>query len=265
MASTTKFERKSKPSRKTVRQQSDIRDLSKGVLTLMKRVETKVMSVKHTDGPQPLSSDSPVYDLVHTTDSKLAQQAIVHVLGKGVYRARLATVLNMSSSGGGIVNSTLATSTLGSVTEFASFQAIFNEFFLQHMRVKWQPNSLYNGPMTYLPATTVASLPIGITDLQHSQNAYSSLTNMSDSPGIQFANTGKEFVHIWKNIENHNDVSLPYVPGTSTVQGWAQVSNASLYSGMLQIISQAAPPGLPVSSVLGTFLVEYDVYFRNRY
>jgi hypothetical protein len=242
-----------------------LRNQARTVLSLKKKVESKTRVIKYTDGPQPLLVDGPTYEYLITDESKLMNSAIVNVLGSTVYRARLGTVLNMSSSAGGIVNSTLATSTLGSVTEFASFTAIFNEFFLQHMRVTWQPNSLYNGPMTYLPATTVASLPIGITDLQHSQNAYSSLTLMADSPGMKLENTGKSFVHTWTNVEKHTDVSLPFVPGTSTTQSWCQVASAGLYSGMLHIISQAAPPGLPVSSVLGTFLVEYDVYFRNRY
>jgi hypothetical protein len=233
------------------------------ILSLMTAVESKSRIV-YTDGPTRLGTDS-VMEYFHTKESSILVNTMNHIFGDKLFRARLGTILNMSSSGGGIVNSTIATSTLGSVTEFASFQALFNEFFLQNMKVTWQPLSLYNGPMTYLPATTVASLPIGVVDLQHGQNAYTSMTLMADNPHIRLENTGKAFIHTWHNVEDHRDTSLPYVTGAAVTQSWCQVSNTSFYSGQLQFISQSAPPGLPVSSVLGSFLVEYDVYFRNRY
>jgi hypothetical protein len=179
------------------------------------------------------------------------------------YEFRLSTALNMSSSGAGVVNSTISNSTLASQADFAVLVGIFNEYFIKSFTVEWKPISQYQFPLTGLPdGKTVANAPIGKADLQHGQAAYSSLTLMSDNFRFGYHSTGSPFKETWVNSEHQSDQTVPSL--TAPTQGWCPVNNAANYQGTLQFISQSAPPGLPVSSVLGTFIVHWDVVFRVR-
>ena len=99
-------------------------------------------------------------------------------------------------------------------------------------------------------------------DLQHGQTAYSSASTAADNFRFTFHNTGDPFKYSWKNTESPDDKVV--VTTTAATQAWTSVGNVANYLGSLQFISQAAPPGLPVSQVAGTFAVRWDILMRVR-
>jgi hypothetical protein len=123
--------------------------------------------------------------------------------------------------------------------------------------------SRYNYPLTGVTATSVSSLPVGTASLFHQQASYSSLAQMSNAVTFGYHNTADPFVHTWNNNERPmSGVVVAYA--ASQTQGWALSTGPAVYQGNIQILTQSAPPALPVSQVIGVFKVMYHVLFRNR-
>jgi hypothetical protein len=219
-----------------------------------------------SDYPLSLTPVDPGYVAVDTKESLLVGSVLSRMFAGRVYPFRLATVLNMSSSGTGIVNSIIATSSIQFNGDFIALSGVFNEFFVSEMRVAWEPVSMYNFPLTGTAATSVSSLPLGVASLQHSQPVYTSLATMAENYEYAHHNTGRPFAFKWKNVESKNStVVVAPVSTGSPVQSWAMCTDVASYTGTLQFLTQSAPPALPVTQVLGTFLVEYLVWFRVRF
>jgi hypothetical protein len=236
------------------------------VASVMSLVEHKelIPPFRGRDAPNMLTNPHSGYVLAETKESLVLRDTFRTLFGDRIYPFRLSTALNMSSSAGGVVNSTISNSVLVSQVDFVSLATVFNEFFIQDFEVRWMPNGRYQFPLTGLPdGKTISNLPIGSANLQHGQAAYSSLTTMSDNYDVGYHSTGDPFSRKWINTENsHVDTMVASL--TAPTQSWCPVNNASNYQGTLQFLSQSAPPGLPVSSVLGTFMVHFHVLFRVR-
>jgi hypothetical protein len=216
--------------------------------------------VKGTDAPAAIVPKALGYKLGPATDLTLGT-ALSRLFMDKVYKFRLATVLTMSSSGAGSVNSTLAVNAIGSNPDFVALSTVFNEFFVVCMDVKWVPVSHYNYPLTGVPATSVSSLPIGCAQLQHGQTPYTSTALASNNYDFSLKSTGDPWSYRWVNIEKS---SQGIVDNGVPTQSWCVASDFSQYSGLLQFIAPSAPPGLPASQVLGNFLVEWELLFRVR-
>jgi len=169
----------------------------------------------------------------------------------------------MSSSGAGIVNSTISNSVLTSQADFVSLSSVFNEFFVVKFMVRWIPVSRYQYPLGGSSTLSVANVPIGKADLQHGQAAYSSMSLLADNFAVGYHSTGDPFTEHWVNTEKH-DTETVVSSLTAPTQSWCTTNNVSNYQGTLQFLSQSAPPALPFSQVLGTFMVHWDVLFRVR-
>jgi hypothetical protein len=244
----------------------DVLKSVKQVASVMSLVEHKelVPPFRGRDAPNVLTNPHSGYVLAETKESLVLRDTFRTLFGDRIYPFRLSTALNMSSSAGGIVNSTLSNSVLTSQVDFVSLATVFNEFFVSSFEARWMPNSRYQFPLTGLPdGKTVANLPIGSASLQHGYAAYSSLTTMSDNYAVGYHSTGDPFSRTWINTEDPK-VETTVTTLTAPTQSWCPVNNASNYQGTLQFLSQSAPPGLPVSSVLGTFMVHFYVLFRVR-
>jgi len=234
----------------------------------MKKVEAKevVPMFKGTDHPVELRSSFLGYKFDPTDESKLLRNAFKSMFTGKHYTFELGTALNMSSSASGAINSVITCANLASLSDFSSLASVFSEYFIQRIEVKWQPVSRYNGPIGYLPATTVSSLPFSVTSLQNSQPAYTSMSSSLNNDKLSYENSNVPFSYTWVN---NNKMSADIVTDPSAfafapTQSWASVLAASLYTGSIQLLSQSAPPALPVSAVLGTFATKYLVSFRNR-
>lgn len=231
---------------------------------LMAKVEHKetIPQYRGRDGPVELSSDPMVHRFLDTKESISLRNSMRSLFGNKLYEFRISTALNMSSSAGGIVNSTLSNSTIASNADFVALSGVFNEFFVKRFDVTWHPVSRYQYPLTGTSAASVSSLPIGKADLQHGAVAYTSLSSMAENFSFRYHSTGDPFSDSWLNTERVSDKTL--ASETAPVQSWCNVNNVSSYQGTLQFLSQSAPPGLPASQVLGTFIVHWYVVFRVR-
>jgi hypothetical protein len=219
--------------------------------------------VRSKEDPSVLQPPYRGYSLQDTKESSLLRGALSSFFSEGEYTFSIKTILNMSSSGTGIVNSVIANSALNSVAEFGSLALVFSSYFIDRMDVRWQPVSLYNYPLTGSSTISVSSLPIGVASLQHNQAAYTSLGTMSNAARFQLKNTGEKFGSQWVNIESPSS-TVELLPGSAT-QAWNNTANAVDYTGTLQFLSQSAPPALPFTQVLGSFAVMWKVRFRNRF
>jgi hypothetical protein len=231
---------------------------------VMVKEETKepVRPFRGLDSPASLSLPHPGFSLTDTKESSLLRGTLTSFFSDKQYYFDIKTVLNMSSSATGAINSIIANAALSSVAEFGSLSALFNEYFIMSYTVAWEPVSMYNYPLTGVAATSVSSLPLGVAALQHAQPAYTSLTNMSNAARYAYHNSGRPFKYTWMN--NESATSTVLVPTSTTTQSWNSVANASNYTGNIQFLSQPAPPALPISAVLGTFSVVWRVLFRVR-
>jgi hypothetical protein len=237
----------------------------RAILSLKEKVEYKVPipPFRGSEAPAMLQPPHPGYLLRETKESQILTTVMSRMFSNKWYQFRISTILNISSSGTGAINSTIAMSLVQSNPDFVALSGVFNEFFIKSATVKYEPNSMYNYPLTGVVATSVSSLPVGCADLQHAQPAYTSITSATENWRYEHNNSGRPFVYGWQNSESPNSTVTPDTSGVNT-QSWCMVSNAANYTGNLQFISQPAPPALPVSQVLGVFLVEWDLLFRVR-
>jgi len=235
------------------------------VLKTMMLVEHKepVPTFRGSDAPTALRLPHPGYIHSDTKESLVLRDTFRTLFGDKHYKFRLSTVLNMSSSGAGVVNSTISNAVLVSQVDFVSLSTVFNEYFVQGFTVKWVPVSRYQYPLGGTSTLSVANLPMGKADLQHGQAAYSSLSTMSDNFAVGYHSTGDPFTERWNNTEDANKETV-VASLTAPTQSWCPVNNASNYQGTLQFLTQSAPPALPFSQVLGTFMCHWDVIFRVR-
>jgi hypothetical protein len=258
-----KTETKQKLQTGKVDKQSILRNchILSSVMTMVEHKDP-IPTFRGKDAPMVLTAQPRGFVLTDTKESILLRDSLRGLFTDKSYTFRLSTALNMSSSGAGIINSTISNSVLVSNADFVALATVFNEFFVERFEVKWQPVSRYNYPLTGVPATSVSSLPIGKGDLQHGQAAYSNLSDMASNFAVRYHNTADPFHDVWINTEKPTEQVVASL--TAPTQSWCTVNNASNYQGTLQYISQSAPPGLVVSSVIGTFMAHWDVHFRVR-
>lgn len=230
----------------------------------MPQLERKryVPAYKGTEGPTELIPDQIGFSFEETKESISNRDFLRSFIGDKHYRFRIGTVLNMSSNGANTVNSTLAVSALQFTGDFISLSTVFNEFFVVKMESHWQPVSMNNGPGGPQAATFETAIPLGSASLQHGATAASSLSVATDNYDFHYQSTGYPFTHNWINVEKSSETVL--ATQTSSTQSWCTVGNAANYQGQLHYIAQSAPPKLPVSQILGTFLTYWDIIMRVR-
>lgn len=229
------------------------------------QVESKVRKIPSKEEvlPHILRLPPPDYETMDTKESLILRDTFRNLFGDKHYAFRMSVALNMSSSAAGIVNSVISNSALTSNPDFVALSGVFNEFFVVSFDVHWMPVARYQYPLTGTSALSVANLPIGKADLQHGAAAYSSLSAMAENFAIRYHSTGDPFSDTWINTEKPTTETV-VASLTAPTQSWCTVNNVSNYQGTLQFISQSAPPGLPASQVLGTFMCHWKVLFRVR-
>lgn len=181
------------------------------------------------------------------------------------YAFMQSTTLTMTSSGAGIVNTTVLNSVLGLTTDFPSWAVLFDEFFIVKCHAQWQPNSRYNYPGGATgSALTNASAPLGMACIYHGGASYTGLAEMSNDSTFKLQNTAVPFSYTWINNERYQGgVDYQVASATTPIQGWCQTGSPLYYQGFMQFMS---PPGanLPVTTLLGVFIVHWHLRFRIR-
>jgi len=227
--------------------------------------EVKVPEKKRSqDKGEPIQlGRQPPIVLILSEEATLLRNAMRGLLGFGkIYAFNISSILNASSSGAGIINALINTSTISSNTDLIALSAVFQEAFIVSMAVHVQPVSRYQYPLTGVTATSVANVPMGYGLIQHNTPAYTSLAGLSQNYGFRLVSTGDPFSVTWYNAEN--PASGVSVSTTTPAQGWVQAIDMSIYTGNIQFLTQSAPPALPFSEVIFVAHVKYHVLFRCR-
>lgn len=249
---------------KSSERDSKVRESCKLVTKVMPQVEYKepIPTYRGKDAPSSLSPPASGFKYEDTKESISLRGSLRSLFGDKHYKFRLSTVLNMSSSGAGIVNSTIAVSALQFVSDFVSLSTVFNEFFVVSMCNKWEPVSRYQYPLGGSSILSVSSLPLGLASLQHGATAYTSLAGMADNYDFDLQSTGDPFRYDWHNTEKAGSTIVAEQSGNT--QSWCTTGNVANYQGQIQALTQSSPPALPFSQVLGTFFTVWEVIFRIR-
>jgi len=229
-------------------------------------VEKKLVEKKSDKSDVVVLGSSVIRSIEHTAESLLLKNAFSGLFGNKQYHFRISTSVLMSSSGAGSLNAVVTNITLGAIAQFSALSGVFSEYFIQGFHVHWEPVSQYGAPLAFLPATTLANVPLYMVGLQHQEPPYSSPDQMANHSSIAVHNTGRPFDYSWRNIEKSN-VDTVYGTedgGSASYQGWQNVANTNNYSGQMQFMAASGGVPLPASQVLGSFVVHYDTIWRIR-
>jgi len=168
-----------------------------------------------------------------------------------------------------------AINNVSSAVEWSSFAALFDEFFVKAVAIRFQPIQDTAGALINSTATNLQNLPLTLGEYQHdaakvtdNSTAWITLAGTSKS---KFMNTNKPWSYTWKNCEKFS-YTLPMGDQTtsSCTQTWCLTSAPSKYGGFIQVgtqyVSSATPNQTAIgqSVALGSLLVEYRVAFRAR-
>jgi len=256
-----------KKKSKVVKMSVDLRSGVKSVASLCLRSELKSEGkVKDPSLPAVLGSGGSTLVLTLTEEATMLRNTMRSMLGTKVYTFDLSTILSVSTSGAGILNSISNNFTLAANTDLISLAGVFQECFVVSQRCHWMPVSRYQYPLTGVTATSVANLPIGVASLQHAALAYTTISQSSENYAFALHSTGDPFVYTWHNSENPNSGVAVDAGSGSTVpcQGWSNSSLMSNYTGFVQFISGTAPPALPFSQQVAQLHVKWHCLFRCR-
>jgi hypothetical protein len=180
---------------------------------------------------------------------------------KTVIGSSVAQVAN----GSGFVNSVINISLVAGLSEFTSYATLFGEFFVTKVDIMWQPQSQYGSWSAGSAAAT--GQPLGVLSLHHGITAPTTIALASSNSSFKYAHTNHPWKYRWTNIEDPK--SKVVISPTSTLatptQAWCltDATSSGAYTGQVQFIS---PTNLGVTAALplGTYIVKWEVLFRNR-
>jgi hypothetical protein len=174
----------------------------------------------------------------------------------------------MSSTGGGIINSSVAANVCTGAAEFSPLSMLFNEFFIQDFELEWIPAFMNTGILgTAVVSSQTLNLPIGVASYHHGAILPTSLAGLTTNPTFRYFNSGMPFKYTWKNVEDPNSEVVVAVDASSTTpsQGWCLTASspAEQYSGVVLILSNSSPT-MSTGTTLGSFVYRANVLFRTR-
>jgi hypothetical protein len=211
--------------------------------------------------PSSSSSSTPRSLLMHPTTSLST--------GKKLFRARLGYVGALTTSSVGVLNAAVNVSTLATISEFASYATLFDEFFVHNFLVRYEPNNQFFGPCNVDPAAFLSwsTTLIIAAPLYHGSGTYTAASDMVNNIGHRVLNTGRPWTMKWINNESPTS-GVMVSASTSSVsptQGWCLTNSASAgnYTGLLQFRTSLPLP-FTSAKTLGQTVIVFDVSFRAR-
>jgi hypothetical protein len=220
----------------------------------------------------PSASDEKVERKVTpATSLALKYMKSPHTRGRGrTLRCRLGFVGAITTSAAGVINAAVNVSTIGTTSEFASFAAIFDEFFVHSMRVEYVPFNQFIGPSN-LDAAPFISWSSGLivgAPLYHGAASYAAASDMVNNVDHKALNTGVPWTQEWVNNEKPDcGVSASATTSAPTPsQSWCLTSatSAALYTGFLQYRTALPFSAFTSAKTLGQTVVTFDVSFRAK-
>jgi hypothetical protein len=163
---------------------------------------------------------------------------------------------------------------VGNAAEFASLDAVFDEFFVHSMKVSFRPVNAVAGALINTTATNLQTFPLTIYGLQHSAGNYgdSSSAHAAAMSALQhkWVTSGEPFKFTWKNVEKFGwKEPLGDQTTASSTQTWCMNLASSKYGGFIAAYSPFVT-GTVSSTVLGTSvplgvaIFQYHVAMRAR-
>lgn len=176
----------------------------------------------------------------------------------------LGSSYQLQTNSTGFISTQVSVNQVAVLPEFASFASLFDEFFVSKMVLVYQPYSQYQKTQT---GTIYIDFALALSQLHHGASLASSHANSVPNASFAAANTSTPFKYTWNNVEKRKTGQLQSADPSAAVpsQGWCLTSAApsALYTGSVQIISPSSVTG-PVTFVLGTVAVRWEVIFRSR-
>jgi hypothetical protein len=220
---------------------------------------------------------------------ELAQQEFKRALAllKGImfkadkpYRCKLAYGASFQTSAIGVVNVSVATTAINTVGEWSSIDALFDQFFIHSITVKFYPRNIQGGGMgSSGTAASVGPLNPGADSVVTNAavvgvcvfgagNSYSTAGPMLSNPSHKVMHTSKPFTYVWRNnvrFEPHG-IALGWNVSGAGWQGWMDITGVSNYGGFMQfrILDDLTIGSGSATVVMGDFAVYFDVSFRAR-
>lgn len=170
----------------------------------------------------------------------------------------------------------LLSTLIASSSETASFDAVFDEFFVRDVQFVYEPYNAFGGALT--DGTTVnngQNCGLAMVGYQHAQAGPSDSSAAwyiaAASSLYKYANSGKKFSFTWKNVEKFAwDGPMGDQSTADMTTSWCSFTNTSVYGGRVYAMlpfPSGASAGLGVfgeSVVLGTVLMRARVAMRIR-
>ncbi len=171
---------------------------------------------------------------------------------------------NLTTNGSGLIAAALTVSSVAAASSFTSLAALFDEFYVEKLDVKYQPATRYQ----VLPSTTTSEFngtALGLASTYLDTVAYTNINQMPANPTFKFVHTSSPFTFVWRNnVKRKSAVSVETsssLPSLSWVR--TNASTAQYYGGTVQIIGSASS-AMHASTVVGVICFRADCWFRSK-
>jgi hypothetical protein len=204
------------------------------------------------------------------------------------YRTKIGFHTNFTTNGSGVLNFTVAPSSIGSsAVEWSSLIALFDEVFIHSVSLRFKPFNTSTGGYSSAMAptqgtwTTPTGSPWTFTGTQGYVNSvgliaasifggsgsYSSASQMVANPNHKLIDSWKDWKYVWRNNVRFDPRGLQLTPAaTIGWQGWTTAASVADYGGLMQIRAigdQVIGDGAH-TWFLGNCEIVWDVSFRVR-
>jgi hypothetical protein len=222
-----------------------------------------VVMVERKVGMSVVTEPAPVVSL-----SLLRGMARSFLSPSKVYPATLGWTASAQTMGTGAINNNIAVSVVATVlSEFVSFAALFDEFYVKSMTVRFEPLSRYNSIPTAVVGVSQTSVPLVSVPLFNGASAYSSMVAATENRLATVHSSSDAFTAKWTNTTSSKDTVVVNASTSlaTPVQGWCLTSAtpASGYTGFIMFISSSALGSTSVQTY-GQYFVKWNLLFRLR-
>jgi len=169
---------------------------------------------------------------------------------------------------------------VGSASEFTSLDAIFDEFYIRSVTLRYIPRNHYSAQSTASSSATgspgdLNTCAATLVGLPHNGAAYADSSTawviMLAAQHKKFVDMGAPWIYKFANPEKFAwDGPLGDMATSNSTMMWCQNSNTSAYGGLFQLATPAASGAaigigtLLENGIFGDLIIEYDVCWRAR-
>jgi hypothetical protein len=187
---------------------------------------------------------------------------------KTPFSTTMGTALAFNTLSTGLINANVANTSIAGLSEFPSFAAIFDEFFVTHIKVKYEPRSMFQYQPSTTPGTNTTSTGLVCTALHHGVSAYSSAATAMENATSRVFHTATPWIYTWINVESPRStvVVAPETSSATSTQSWCLTAStaAGLYTGLVQFLNSSAIGTGSAMVTVGDVFVTYSLMFRLR-